>query len=184
MKVDAIKDGKGNIVISEYSFEMLLNCLDKQKFIGELSEDQRSENQSVIDDYNRRCRDILNQKYVFGVTHDELSLYKRYEQQDENTEWTGNDVGLVYELFKDTVIKHEKSTDLLPLDGSEPLKEGSKPIGKTKGGWIAVEPEPGPWLIERAMRYENEFLTISEDGFKNRPWAQKEVENITKLFNK
>ena len=186
MKVDAIKDGPGNVVISEDSFEMLLNCLDNQKFIGELSENQRSENQRVIDDYNGRCRDILNQKYVFGVTHDGLSLYKRYEHQNENTEWTGNDVGLVYELFKDTVIKYEKSVDLLPLDGSEVIKEGSEPIGKTKDGWIVVEPEPEPrpWLIERPIRCENEFLTISEDGFKNRPWTQEEVENITKLFNK
>lgn len=40
MKVDAIKDGQGNVVISEDSFEMLLNCLDNQKFIGELSENQ------------------------------------------------------------------------------------------------------------------------------------------------
>ena len=35
MKLEAKKDGKGNVVISEDSFEMVLACLDNQKFVGE-----------------------------------------------------------------------------------------------------------------------------------------------------
>lgn len=31
MKINAIKNGNGNILITEDSFEMLLSCLDKQK---------------------------------------------------------------------------------------------------------------------------------------------------------
>ena len=34
-KVDAYKDGKGNIIITENSFELLLACLDNQKFVHE-----------------------------------------------------------------------------------------------------------------------------------------------------
>jgi hypothetical protein len=47
-----------------------------------------------------------------------------------------------------------------------------------------VEPEPRPWLIERTLRYDCEYLTISEDGKKNRPWKKEEIDNIRKLFNK
>ena len=183
MKVDVIKDGKGNIVISEDSFEMLLNCLDNQKFIHEQNGSVKDENQKVIDDFNQECRDILHQKYVFSLSEDGYYLSKRYENQIEDTEWTGEDVGLVYELFKDTRIIYKKREDLLPLDGSEEIKEGTEPIGKTKDGWIATEPKPRPWLIERPMMYDGQYLTISEDGFKNRPWKQEEVEQIKLSFD-
>jgi hypothetical protein len=196
IKVNAIKDGKGNIVISEDSFEMLLACLDNQKFVGEspqnadslsVGEDKywkgQEDIQNTIDQYNRQCRDILHQKYVFSLSEDGYYLSKRYEYQSEDTEWTGEDVGLVYELFKDTRIIYPKRDDLIPLDGTESIKEDDEPIGKTLDGWIAVEPEPRPWLIERPIMYDGQYLTISEDGFKNRPWKSEEVENITNLFN-
>lgn len=196
MKVEAIKDGKGNIVITENSFEMLLACLDNQKFVHEAPQNGDSfsvgeatykttqkDIQETIDIYNRECRNILHQKYVFGVTHNGLSLYKKYELQNENTEWTGEDVGLVYSLFKDTIRKVGPPKDLLPLDGTEDIKSDSKPIGKTEDGWIVCEPTQQPWLIERPLMYDGEFLTISEDGFNNRPWTQEEINNITKIFN-
>lgn len=183
MKVDAIKDGKGNVVISQNSFGMLLNCLDNQKFLHKQEFNVRDHNQKVIDDFNQECRAILNQKYVFSLSEGDYYLSKRYENQTEDTEWTGEDVGLVYELFKDTRIVYEKTEDLLPLDGSEEVMEGTEPIGKTKDGWIAVEPEPRPWLIERTMRCDYQFLTISEDGVKNRPWKKEEVEKIKNSFN-
>lgn len=73
MKLEAKKDGIGNIIISKDSFEHLLNCLDNQKFIHELpingdaiSNGKESyyniqkENQKFIDDFNIACRNILN----------------------------------------------------------------------------------------------------------------------------
>lgn len=183
MKVNAIKDGKGNIVISEESFGVLLNFLDNQKFMHEQGSEIRDYNQKVIDDFNQSCRKILNQKYVFSLSEEGYFLSKRYDNQTEDTEWTGEDVGLVRELFKDTRIVYKKREDLLPLDGSEEIMQGDKPLGKTLDGWIAVEPEPRPWLIERPMRYDGQYLTISEDGKKNRPWKQEELEKIREIFN-
>lgn len=197
MKIEAKKDGKGNIVISEDSFEVLLACLDNQKFVGEqpqngdslsVGEDEywkgQQDIQNNIDHYNRECRKILHQKYVLRTESDGYFLAKKYEHQTENTEWTGEDVGLVYELFKDTRIIYEKPEKLLPLDGSEEIMKGTEPIGKTQDGWIVVEPEPTPWLIERPLRYDCEYLTISENGKTNRPWKQDEIEKIQELFNK
>jgi len=196
IKIDAKKDGQGNIVISEDSFEILLGCLDNQKFIGEAPQNGDSLSvgeegyyktqkniQDVIDEYNRGCRDILHQKYKIEVTHDGYFLSKKYERQDEITPWSGKDVGVVYELFKDTRIEYKKPENLRPLTDEDIYKEGDKPLGVDKDGWIAVEAEPRPWLIERAMRYDGDYLTISEDGFKNRSWKQEEVDNILKALN-
>ena len=196
MKIKAKKDGKGNILISEDSFEMILACLDNQKFVGEQPQNGDSlsvgkdeywkgqqDIQDAIDHYNRECRKILHQKYVLRTEFDGYFLVKKYEHQTEDTEWTGEDVGLVYELFKDTRIIYKETRDLLPLDGSEEIMDGTEPIGKTKDGWIAVEPEPRPWLIERPLRYDYQYLSISEDGKTNRPWKQDEINKIQELFN-
>jgi hypothetical protein len=195
IELDIKKDGNGNIIILEDSFEMLLSCLDKQKFVGEqlkngdsLSVDKneywkvQNDIQNSIDYYNRECRKMLHQKYILNTIERGYFLTKRYEHQNEITPWSGKDVGLVYELFKDTRIEYKKNIKLLPLDGSELIKEGSEPIGKTEDGWF-VEPEPRPWLIERPLRYDYDYLTISEDGHNNRPWTQDEVDKITELIN-
>lgn len=157
------KDGKGNIIISESDLTEIING----------NNDLRNQVVSTIE-----------QKYIFTTSYDNYYLSKRYVNQTENTEWSGDDVGKVYELFKDTVIEYDIREDLLPLDGSEQIKDGSKPLGKTEDGWIAVEPEPRPWLIERPLRYDYEYLTISENGCTNRPWTEEEVTQIEKLFNK
>jgi len=196
MKVDAIKDGKGNIVITEDSFEMILACLDNQKFVGESPQNGDSisvgknkyyktqkDIQDVIDFYYRECRKILHQKYILRTESDGYFIAKRYEHQTEDTEWTGDDVGLVYELFKDTRIVYKETRDLLSLDGSEEIMEGTEPIGKTIDGWIAVEPKPRPWLIERPLRYDYQYLSISEDGKTNRPWKRDEINKIQELFD-
>ena len=172
MKLEAIKDGNGNIIITEDSFEMLLICLDNQKFVHEAPQNgdslsvgevvyknTQAEMQSTIDEYNRAGRKILHQKYIFETIKDGYWLTKRYEHQDTITPWSGNDVGLVYELFKDTRIKWEKPNNLKPI------------------------PEETPWLIERPIRCDNEYLSISEDGHNNRPWKLEEVEQIKKSFN-
>ena len=196
MKIEAKKDGKGNIVISEDSFEMILACLDNQKFVGELPQNGDSlsvgedkyfttqqDIQNVIDSYNRECRKILHQKYVLRTESDGYFLAKKYEHQSEDTEWTGEDVGKVYELFKDTRIVYKKPENLLPLDGTEEIMKGNEPIGKTQDGWFAVEPEPRPWLIERPLRCDYQYLTISEDGKTNRPWKNEEIEKISEILN-
>ena len=196
MKIDAKKDGKGNVIISEDSFEMILACLDNQKFVGESPQNGDSlsvgkdeywkgqkDIQDAIDFYNRECRKILNQKYMLRTEYNGFYLCKKYEHQTEDTEWTGEDVGLVYELFKDTRIIHKETRNLLPLDGSEEIMEDTKPIGKTKDGWLVVEAEPTPWLIERPLGYDYQYLTISEDGKTNRPWKQDEIEQIINIFN-
>lgn len=196
MKIEAKKDGKGNIVISEDSFEMILACLDNQKFVGELPQNGDSlsvgednywkgqqDIQNAIDHYNRESRKILHQKYVLRTESDGYFLAKKYEHQSEDTEWTGEDVGKVHELFKDTRIVYKKPENLLSLDGTEEIMEGTEPIGKTQDGWIAVEPEPRPWLIERSLRFDYQYLTISEDGKTNRPWKKEEIEKISEILN-
>jgi len=73
VKLEAKKDGKGNIIISENSFEHLLSCLDNQKFVWEsppngdaMSMDKDEYNkihqdiQDTIDDFNKQCRSLLH----------------------------------------------------------------------------------------------------------------------------
>ena len=65
VKLEARKEN-GQIVITEGSFEHLLNCLDNQKFIHEINADAltcdykkvQRDSQSAIDDFNRQCRDL------------------------------------------------------------------------------------------------------------------------------
>lgn len=65
VKLDAKKEN-GQIVISEGSFEHLLNCLDNQKFINDRNADSTTcdadgvqrNNQAAIDDFNRQCREL------------------------------------------------------------------------------------------------------------------------------
>lgn len=178
MKLEAIKDGKGNIVITEHSFDFLLSCLDNQKFIQ-----GAPQNQSIIDDYNNQCRKILHQHYVFETCEDDYFLYKKYQLQDDIIPWSGDDVAKVYELFKDTKIIYEKPKNLRPLTNDTPIMENTITIGVDENGWIVCEPEDRPWLIERTLRYDYQYLTISEDGHKNRPWKKLEIENINRIFN-
>lgn len=196
MKVEAKKDGKGNIVITEDSFEMLLACLDNQKFVGESPQNGDSislgkevywkgqqDIQNTIDLYNRSCRNILHQKYELNITHDGLSLFKRYEHQEEITPWSSEDIDLVYTIFKDTKMTYNRPHNLKPIT-DECVKEGDIPLGVDENGWIHVEPKQhNTWLIERPLRSNNEYITISEDGLKNRPWKKEEIEKVKILLN-
>ena len=181
VKLDIIKDGLGNIVITEDSFDFLLACLDNQKFI-QVIQGAPPENQIIIDNYNRECRKILHQKYIFETCEDDYFLFKRYKYQDKITSWSGDDVAKVYELFKDTRIEYKEPENLKPITNEE-YKDGDEPLGVDENGWIICEPEPTPWLIERAIRHDGEYLTISEDGKINRPWKKDEIENIRDIFN-
>jgi len=71
VKLEAIKKN-GVILISEDSFEHLLNCLANQKFIGELPpngdaldmspeayKSVQAKNQAAIDDFWKQCMDLL-----------------------------------------------------------------------------------------------------------------------------
>ena len=73
VRLDAVKLNDGNIMISEDSFEHLLNCLDNQKFIGEPPQNGDSiavgkneyyrvqaEMQEAIDNFSRQCRQLLH----------------------------------------------------------------------------------------------------------------------------
>jgi hypothetical protein len=196
MEVNAIKDGNGNVVITEDSFEMLLACLDNQKFIGESPQNGDSlsvgegnywkgqeDIQNTIDSYNTECRKILHQKYIFETKQDGYYLTKKYEHQNEITPWSGEDVGLVYELFKDTRITYKQREDLSSLDGSEEFTQKDNPTGEIKDERFAIEPEPRTWHIERPLMYDGDYLTVSEDGIQNRPWKREEIEKIKKIFS-
>jgi len=178
VKLEAIKDGLGNIIITEDSFDFLLTCLDNQKFI----QGSPPDNQIIIDNYNDKCRKVLHQHYIFETYEDDYFLYKKYRYQDEITPWSGDDVSKVYELFKDTIIKYKKTKNLKSIT-DEPIMEGTIPLGVDENGWIICEPEPRPWLIERSIRHDNNYLTISEDGINNRPWKKEEIENIKNIFD-
>lgn len=196
-KIDAIKDGKGNIVISENSFEGLLACLDNQKFVGEVpqngdslsvgKEEYESTQQGIqkfIDDYNKECRKILHQKYVFEAKEDGYFLTKRYEYQDKITSWTTEDVKFVYQLFKDTQIKWEQPENLKPITDDTLIMEGTEPLGINEKGFVVCKPESTPWRIERNVFTSEGNLTISEDGKKNRSWTKEEISKIQELFKK
>ena len=176
MTPNAIKDGNGNIIITEDSFEFLLSCLDNQKF------NPAQQDQTIIDEYNSDCRNILHQRYIFETLSDDYFLTKRYLYQDKIAPWSSNDVSKVYELFKDTKIIREKPKDLRPVMDTDILKDdGVEVLGVTNDGWIVADIDER-WLIERPLRYDNDYLTISEDGSTNRPWKKEEIENISKIF--
>jgi hypothetical protein len=191
-KMELKKDGKGNIIITEDSFEMLLGCLDNQKFIGEAPQNGDSlaegeENytntqkgiQNIIDKYNRECRDILHQHIIVEAVNDNYWLTHRYEKQEELIEWDKY-MEPIFKLFENTEIKYSQER----LDGldnmvkriNESLKDEYQIAG-------FEEPKPTPWLIERALFQGYEYLTISENGRNNRPWKQEEIEQIQQIIN-
>jgi len=185
-KLDAIKDGEGNIIISEDSFEFLLACLDNQKFVGELpkngdsiAEGEESYNatqlaiQNSIDEYNKECRKILHQNYVFTTESDGYFLVKKYKHQDNITPWSGKDVGKIYEIFKDTKRIYQKEIE---EKGTLSLFEDDKE--KSVG-----PPENEPWYFERPLRYDGDYLTVSEVYPNNRPWTEEEIKKIQFHFN-
>ena len=161
------KDGLGNIIISEDSFEMLLACLDNQKFIHELPQNgdslavgeehyknSQQAMQKIIDDYNKQCRKFLHQKYIMELHADGYFLSKRYEHQDKITPWLEDDMYIVFKLFENTRIQRQipSTQELLPLSDDDCVMVGTNPIGKTNDGWIVCEPKDTPWLIERLLR--------------------------------
>ena len=71
VKVEAKKVGT-DIVISEDSFEHLLNCLANQKYIADINSDGMADgekaikavqehNQAAIDDFYRQCMEVLHE---------------------------------------------------------------------------------------------------------------------------
>ena len=180
MKVNAQKDGNGNIIITEDSFEMLLACLDNQKFVGELPqngdslaegkenyESTQQQIQKTIDEFNRECRKILHQKLIFEKTEDDYYISKKFEYQKTSLKWTTDDVNKVKELFKSESFKYKIDFDSV--------------YGKLNNYLENIKPET--WLIERPLGNDYIYLSISENGLKNRPWKDEEIELIKKLFN-
>ncbi len=71
MKIKAVKDNKGNVIISEESLELILKCLDNEKFLNDfpengdgLSPEQyfniQSERQEIINAVKEQTKDILS----------------------------------------------------------------------------------------------------------------------------
>ena len=116
--INARKDGQGNIIITEESFKQLLDSAD------------------IKDE----CLKILNEKYVFDTIEKGYYLTKRYEFQCDVTPWSGDDVGKVYDLFKNTRIEYEEPKNLKPVT-NECIKGGTKPLGVDEHGWIVCEPD-------------------------------------------
>ena len=89
VKLKASK-GDGSIIISEDSFEHLLNCLDNQKFLYEINADAltcnykktQQEMQAVIDDFNRQCRKLLHSDSV-NDKHNKFWTIEIVENKDE-----------------------------------------------------------------------------------------------------
>ena len=179
----AIKDGIGNIIITENFFKILLTCLEKQKSMCESPKNSFDGNhreliQKNIDVYHKACLKILNQKYVLNTADDGYYLFKYYDSQQDLTHWSDKDVDVVNELFKGTRIKFEKPKSLKPIPKGTPIKKGTTPLGMDERGFLVCEQKDRPWLIERPLQFSGEYLTISEDGKKNRPWKFNEIEGI------
>ena len=78
------KKENGNVIISEDSFEHLLNCLDNQKFMHERPScgdgiefaindpdgynQLHLDHQNAIDDFNRQCRNLLIEGIILDDT--------------------------------------------------------------------------------------------------------------------
>ena len=150
--LNAFKDGQGHVVVSEDSFEMILACLDNQKFVNSppMNGDsvaegpdayyaKQQEIQETIDAYNRQCRDILHAP--FDIYQDEHGywLFKRYKG-GKNLPWTPEERDLVGSKFPDT------------------------------------------FLIERPLSSDDYGLTISEDRHENRLWTDDEVKMVNEVI--
>jgi hypothetical protein len=184
MKVIAIKDGNGNVIMSEDSFATILLHLDNQKEIFETKRrGLRSGIQQAIDEYKKECKKILLQKYILYTAADGYLLQKKYEYQELNTAWSNDDYHRVCKLFENTERKKKNYKKLRPVTEDDVIKEGTNPIGINEEGWVVCEEEPEPWLIERKLSYDYYSLTISEDGLNNRRWKEEEIEKINKLLN-
>jgi len=77
VQLDAKKEN-GNIIITEDSFDHLLNCLDNQKFIPEYdkqTEDHKTMFQDYIDDFNIQCRNLLHNGGYYPIAN-QLKLFE------------------------------------------------------------------------------------------------------------
>lgn len=153
MNIDAYKDGKGNVIITEDSFEMLLACLDNQKFVGESPQNgdslaegpdsyYKTQNtiQKTIDDYNRTCREILHAGLKPFRDEKKYQLYKRYENSELNLEWQPEDVAKIQKVIPNKYFERRLMTDCYTI-------------------------------------------TISDDGHKNREWSDEEFDIVKKCLN-
>jgi hypothetical protein len=152
MKIVARKDGNGNVIITEDSFEMILNCLDNQKFLpippqsrgGEYGHQKDVEiMQDAIDQYNTRCREILNEKYIAETLLDGLYLGKKLEHQEGYSDWNKEEAITIQDVL-------------------------------SKNGKVMIKRFNGVF----------EFITIAENGQKNRPWTQMEIDQVQEIINK
>jgi hypothetical protein len=102
MNFNIQKDGKGGIVISEDSFEMLIRLFEDQRYVIS-SRDNNLQN--IIDSYIDICKETLYQKFVCEIQDEENYLYKRYENQIDYHEWTMEDLMKISGVFNTTIGK-------------------------------------------------------------------------------
>lgn len=127
-KIEAYKNEYGDIVVSRDSFEMLLSCLDNQKFINNpvLNGDYLStskedryktqrEMQETIDFYNTSFRDILHDQYEVSVDKNQRSLRKKFAKTSQSyLPWTSFDLDKIQKHFTEN-LKRSLSTDYIDL---------------------------------------------------------------------
>lgn len=176
MNIDAIKDGEGNIIISEESFREVADTLG---LISSVLESTIKSSRLMIDsaDINDgyiHMNSILNQKYEFELLEDGYFLAKKFPLQSGYIPWNGIDAHKVRELFKDTKLVRDSEPEI-------PLSSESSDEAPFAGD--NPEPTIGPWLIERSSRTDYIYLTISENGRTNRPWTLDELEQVKNQFN-
>lgn len=162
MQKDIYKDGKGNIIVSEDFFSILIGNIDSQQ----------------VSNY---CRSILYQPIVIETKSENYYLTKRYSHQSDLISWyEGEEIAIVNELFKDTVLKRPKRIHKATQDYFEYLDDLEKMEILC---CQAIEQQPEPFHIETSFKSDGEYLTISEDGQNNRPWTEEEINKIREAID-
>ena len=119
VKLNAYKDGKGNVIITEDSFDYLLNCLDNQKFIYEFScikNTIQEENQEIIDNFNTQCREVQYAKIEVVPSKNHWLLRKRFKNSDVDVMWQLEDVYKIIDILEiKSMIERSLSTDYYHL---------------------------------------------------------------------
>ena len=120
VKLNAYKDGVGNIIITEDSFDYLLNSLDNQKYIHEFSFTIREENQKIIDDFNTQCREVQHAKIDIVPSKNYWWLKKRFKNSDVDVMWQLEDVYKIVDILEtESMIERNLSTDYYHLTISD-----------------------------------------------------------------
>jgi len=183
IKIEVKKDNKGNIVLSQDSFEMILMCLANQKFLkenppngeafslGKEKYDFIQENmQNEIDNCYKQCIDFLHKKILIVIEQDGCALTKKYENDNSILEWTKKDIEKIKNIidnnyYNQQLLMSPGITTMFIDDHTEILKHKNS---KEHQNVIAEN-------------YKGQ-LTISDNGNFYRAWKKEEIDAIKNLF--